>query len=404
MKQTIAIITLSLCLTGCQNQQSATTTQQKGPNYSKPLQLGQPALRQVASNNWPDVSAAWESRDLFLQDAINNSIRWFDAPSSKQWFPKEGITHEQAKQSIIAFGEALRNAPTKQAFINTLQNKFDMYQSVGYDGNGTVLFTGYYAPDFKASRFRTSEFTAPLYTRPTSLVTDPATGTPQGRKNTDGTTSQWPAREELIASGMLDGTELVWVKDELDAYIIHVNGSARLRMTDGTLMFIGYAGKTDRPYTGLGHLIVDAGLLPADQLSLRAIRRAYDKNPTQITNLINKNESFVFFQEYDGGNWPSGSLGVPVTPERSVATDKNIFPRGGVIFVETTTRSLSGQRKPFTQFMTDQDTGGAIRAPGRTDLYMGVGAIAGIKAGGQYNEGNLYYFFLKPEAIAAVRD
>jgi membrane-bound lytic murein transglycosylase A len=130
----------------------------------------------------------------------------------------------------------------------------------------------------------------------------------------------------------------------------------------------------------------------------------YDSDPQTIGNLIDNNESFVFFREYDGGNWPSGSLGVPVTPERSIATDKKIFPRGGVVLVDTTVRSLTGEKEKFTQFMTDQDTGGAIRAPGRADLFMGVGPTAGIKAGGQYAEGKLYYLFLKPSSIAIVNE
>ncbi|HIB02179.1 MAG TPA: murein transglycosylase, partial [Phycisphaerales bacterium] len=103
----------------------------------------------------------------------------------------------------------------------------------------------------------------------------------------------------------------------------------------------------------------------------------------------------MFFREYEGGNWPAGSLGVPVTAERSIATDKKIFPRGGVVLVDTTVRSLTGEKQPFKQFMVDQDTGGAIRAPGRADLFMGIGPTAGIRAGEQFAEGNLYYIFLK---------
>lgn len=404
IKHSIGIITLFLALVGCKNQQAIPVVEPTGPNYTRPLPEGQRALQYVSVRNWPNLGDAWQSRDLFLQDAINHSIRWFDAPSSKQWFPIEGISHEQAKQSVIAFGDVLRHASTEANFIAEVKSRFDLYRSVGYDGEGTVLFTGYYAPDFQASRYRTPQFTAPLYTRPDELITDPATGESLGRKRHDGMLTNWPTRDEIESTGLLDGTELVWVKDKLDAYIIHVNGSARLRMQDGELMFIGYAGKTDQPYTGLGQSVLDAGLLSANKLSLRSIRRLYEKNPQQITNLINKNKSFIFFKEYDGSKWPSGSLGVPVTQERSIATDKKIFPRGGVVLVDTTIRTLAGERKQFMQFMTDQDTGGAIRAPGRSDLYMGVGAIAGIKAGGQYNEGQLFYFFLKPELVAAVHE
>ncbi len=399
----IPILLLVLGFSGCKSPQT-TAEKKDSTNYTKALPTGRAALHKVSPRDWPNIEIAWESRDLFLQDSIENSIEWFNAPSSKQWFPIEGITHEQAKNSVIVLQDILTQSTTKDEFLAVVQERFDVYKSVGCDGLGTVLFTGYYSPDFHASRSRSPSFNAPLYTRPSDLVTNPSSGEPLGRKNKDGTLSKWPTRRALESSGDLDGTELVYVKDDLDAYTIHVNGSARLRMDDGELMYIGYAGKTDRPYTGLGHSVLEAGLLPPEKLSLQAIRRLYDKNPEAIQNLIDNNESYVFFREYNGGNWPAGSLGVPVTAERSIATDKKIFPRGGVVLVDTTVRSLTGEKNSFTQFMTDQDTGGAIRAPGRADLFMGVGPTAGIKAGGQYAEGNLYYLFLKPDSIAIVND
>ena len=402
--RSIAILTVLLSgLVACQNQPQVTTATQDKPDYTKPLAPGTPALARVPVEQWPDIGTAWESRDLFLRDSLDNSIAWFDAPSSKQWFPIEGVTHEQAKNSVVFLRETLVQSNSKEEFLDTVEERFDVYRSVGYDGNGTVLFTGYYSPDFHASRTPNTAFGAPLYERPADLVTDPASGTPLGRKTSTGGIEPWPERRELEATGAFEGTELVYVKDNLDAYIIHVNGSARLRMDDGELIYIGYAGKTDQPYTGLGHSVLEAGLLPPDKLNLRAIRRLYNKNPDQVTDLIANNASYVFFREYDGNNWPSGSLGVPVTAERSIATDKKIFPRGGVVLVDTTVQSLTGEKITFTQFMTDQDTGGAIRAPGRADLFMGVGPTAGIKAGGQYAEGQLYYLFLKPSSIAVVQ-
>jgi membrane-bound lytic murein transglycosylase A len=112
------------------------------------------------------------------------------------------------------------------------------------------------------------------------------------------------------------------------------------------------------------------------------------------------NESYVFFTEYDGANWPAGSLGVQVTPQTSLATDKKIYPRGGVVLVYTTLASTTHGHPEFLRFMLDQDTGGAIRAPGRADIYMGVGPAAETLAGGQYAEGALYYYILRPEFVS----
>ena len=394
---------LLITLLSCSGNQTAELSNKFKPNYTKPLTKGKFALTKLSRADWPNLASAWEQKDLFLQDAIDNSIGWFDVPSSKQWFPIEGITHNQAKASVIAFRQLLLDANTKEEFIAILEEQFNVYSSVGCDDKGTVLFTGYYSPDFKASATQSIDYRAPLYQRPTDLVTDPDTGAPLGRQEDNGKITTWPTRLEIETKNLLGGTELVWLQDHLDTYIIHVNGSARLRMNNGEIKYIGYAGKTDRPYKGLGETILEKGLLPSDKLSLRAIRRMYDKNPSQIKLLINQNESYVFFQEYDGSNWPAGSLGVPVTAKRSIATDKKIFPRGGIVLVDTKIKSLTGDKKPFVQFMVDQDTGGAIRAPGRCDLFMGIGATAGIKAGNQYAEGKLYYLFLKPDSVALIQ-
>ncbi|MEE2719264.1 MAG: MltA domain-containing protein, partial [Planctomycetota bacterium] len=298
--------------------------------------------------------------------------------------------------SVVAMRELMRTTPDPDTFAAEVQRRFDVYESVGCDGDGTVLFTGYYAPDFHASRTRSARFNTPLYGRPADLATDPVDGKPLGRRLPDGTIVSYPSRRTLERTGVLNGTEVVWLEDPLSAYIVHVNGSAKLRMDDGTIAYFGYAGKTDRPYTGLGRSMVDTGYLEESELSLPAIRRAWQRDPAGIETLIHRNENYVFFQEYSGDSWPAGSLGVPVTPERSLATDKTIFPRGSLVLVDTDAVSLSSGPRPFVQFMLDQDTGGAINAPGRADIFMGIGASAESLAGGQSAEGRMYYFFLKP--------
>jgi membrane-bound lytic murein transglycosylase A len=384
-------------LAGCGTTRTATSN---GPDYTRPLPPGAAALRRITDpSRYPDFAAAYRQRDAFVLDALDQSARWFAAPSSREFFPVTGITHAQAQASVIAFQDLLVNAPSESVFTGELNSLFDVYESVGYDGSGTVLFTGYYAGEFPASRERTPRFRHPLYTRPPDLVTDPRTGEPRGRRTRDGGTEPYPARREIEQSGMFAGTELAWLESPLDVYIVHVNGSAKLRLPDGSLMFVGYAGKTDRPYTGLGRLMVEEGLLRPDQLSLTAIKHYYRAHPERVHDLINRNESYVFFTEYSGGHWPAGSLGVRVTQETTLATDKKVYPRGGVVLVQTQAVNASHQKREFLRFMLDQDTGGAIRAPGRADIFMGIGPMAEILAGGQYAEGRLYYLFLKPQYI-----
>jgi len=391
-------------LTGCATEKAETA----GPDYSRQLGPGESALRRIDDPaRMPDLAAAFERYrryEQFMAEALDESETWFNAPSSRQFFPFEVdgrmLTHEEAKASVVAFRDLIASAATPDDFVRRLTADFEVYESVGYNNEGVVLFTGYYAPVFDASRERTPDFDAPLYRRPADLVTDPVTGDPLGRRTATGEIVPYDTRREIDESGMFAGNELVWVRDPLSAYIIHVNGSAKLRLRDGSSMTIGYAGKTDRDYYGLGRSMVEEGHISPDNLSLPAIRNFYEKDPQTVIDLIYRNENYVFFTEYDESNWPAGSLGVQVTEETTLATDKKIYPRGGVVLVDTETIDLSYDRRRFLHFMLDQDTGGAIKAPGRADIYMGSGKMAEILAGGQYAEGRLYYFFLKPGAMA----
>jgi membrane-bound lytic murein transglycosylase A len=399
MKRCASIIGLIMLMSGCQSQQ-VVREQPAGPDYGRPLPPGKSALRLITDESrYPDLAAAYHHRDAYLSEALEQSLLWFAAPSSRQFFPFEDVTHERARASVTAMKDLIERSPSEYAFLADVRRMFDVYQSVGYDDRGTVLFTGYYSPDFPASRTRTERFKHPLYKRPDDLVTDPVTGEPRGRKTAEGRVVPYYTRAEIESSNMFAGNELVWVEDALAAFIIHVNGSAKLRLRDGSIMYIGYAGKTDRPYRSLGKAMVEAGLLEPEGVSIQRIRRAYRERPRRVEALMNVNESYVFFTEYGGDNWPAGSLGVKVTPEASLATDKKIYPRGGVVLVDTDTITYSGGRRTFLRFMLDQDTGGAIRAPGRADIFLGIGERVGILAGQQYAEGQLYYLFLKPEYV-----
>lgn len=370
-----------------------------GPDYSRPLPDGAPALRKLDQSEWPDLAHAFDTRDPMLLNAVDRSVVWYTKPSSKTHFPIQGVTHAQAQASVIGIQDMLNTAPSAKAFMADFERMFDVYESVGYNGQGIVLYTGYFAPVLNASTERIGEYQYPLYTRPADLVTDDKTGRPLGRRTPTGEVVSYYTRAEIDQRNLLSGSELVWLPDAMSAYIVHVNGSAKLRLRDGSGMYIGYAGKTDRPYASLGRAMVEAGLLDPNRVSLSAMKTAYQQNPQQVEELMYANESYVFFKQYPQGNWPAGSLGFPVTDERSLATDKAVYPRGGLVLVDTDTISLTGAKKRFFRFMLDQDTGGAIRAPGRADIFMGIGPTAEIIAGGQYAEGRLYYIFIKPEYI-----
>lgn len=375
-------------------------------DFTHQLAPGECALRKLGPDEaWPDLTGAWQSRDAYLEEALAQDQTWYEKPSSRSRFPQmfpfpDVCTWDQAASSVVAFRQILNENADQNAFNSAFKQMFDCWQTKGWNGKGGVLFTGYCALEYKASLTKTPGFEYPIYRRPKELETDPVTGQAIGRRISESEVVPWPSRAEINSSGMLNGLELAWFPSALDAYIVQINGSAKLLLPDNKVMFIGYAGATDGEYVGLGSSLVKAGSIPADELNLPAIRRLYEKDPTTVQQMIDLNNRFVFFQQYDGKAWPAGSLGVKVTDKVSLATDKSVYPPGGILFVATQASTYSGSKQPFQRFMLDQDTGGAIRAPGRADIFMGIGPSAEILAGGQYCEGTLYYFFLKPEYVS----
>jgi len=381
-------------LTGCQR------ARVDAPDYSRPLSPGSVALRLVTNPaKMPNLEpAAKQLSDPGFRTALARSLEWYQAPSTQSLFPVAGISHVHAHASAYAMEQIGRD--NLGGALAQLNREFDVYESVGWDGGGGVFFTGYYSPIFKASRTRSSGFDFPLYQRPPDLIANPLTGEVHGRQTQAGL-SLYPTRSQIEDSQLLAGTELVYLSSRLDAYLIHVNGSAKLEMTDGSIMYVGYAGNNGHEYTSIGRALVSDGKISADRLSLPTLRAYFKDHPDELDGYLRRNDRFIFFREYPGDTWPAGSLGFKVTPGRSLATDKAIFPRGCVVLVTTDKAPTGGWALPPSQLMLDQDTGGAIRAPGRGDIYFGIGPRAESSAGRQAAEGRMYYLLLKRDRVQA---
>jgi membrane-bound lytic murein transglycosylase A len=308
--------------------------------------------------------------------------------------------------SLTHFRDILFEVRSPVELNEAIARDFEVYQSAGYDGRGTVFFTGYYTPIFDGRRQRDGQFRFPLYALPPDLVKDDQ-GTTLGRRMPDGTFAPYETRRQIEEGRLLAGTEIAWLRDPFEAYIVTVQGSAKLRLPDGSLLELGYAGNNGYPYTPVGQLLVDDGHIHANDLSLQSMIAFFSAHPEQLSEYCWRNDRTAFFREVPGG--PFGSLNVPVTAWRTIATDKAVFPRACIAFLETAMprKFPDGVREtPYAGFALDQDTGGAIRAAGRCDLYMGVGAEAESLAGRAQAEGKLYYIFLRrplmPQIARAV--
>lgn len=392
MKCKILLSTLLLTTTiiaGCRSRQRAETT------YDKPLLPGQSALRKITDPyEIPDFTMA--CFDLAaLRTAIDRSLNYLSKPSSQQFFPLGDITHSRAVNSLKAFADMMDSRLTPRNMNQAIRAKFDVYMSVGCDDVGTVLFTGYYTPIFDGSMTRTERFQYPLYKTPKDLVKGPD-GETLGQRGPGGILTQFPSRAIIESTKMLAGTELIWLGDPFEVYIAHVQGSAKIRLPNSKLVTVGYAANNGYDYKSISKELVNDGRIRTDQLSLAAMIDYFKKNPNLVNTYVWRNPRFVFFKIQDGE--PRGSLNEQVTPLRTIATDKSIFPRGCLTFISTrlpqeTAGTISNLF--YSGFALDQDTGGAIRAPGRCDVYMGIGNEAGKLAGQTYQEGKLYYLFLK---------
>jgi len=369
--------------------------------YSKQLPPGAFALRKITNPaEIPDFTGACQDLSN-LKTAVGNSLNYLKKPSSKQYFPYMDIQHRQVEDSLRAF-DSLIDAGYRGAQLNALiRERFDVYTSVGCDDKGTVLFTGYYTPIFDGSREPTARFKYPLYHQPDDLLKT-SEGVTLGR-STAGGTVPYPTRAEIESSGMLKGREIMWLSDPFEVYIAHAQGSARIRQPDGSLIGVGYAANNGHDYKSVALQMVSDGAIPKDQMSLASMIAYFKAHPDEVSKYTRVNPRFVFFRIDDGP--PRGSINEPVTTLRTIATDKSIYPRACLAFFSATLpRAVGGDvaQHPYSGFVLDQDTGGAIRAPGRCDVYMGQGDTAGKLAGKTYREGRLYYLFLKPEYQSAV--
>jgi membrane-bound lytic murein transglycosylase A len=364
--------------------------------YDRPLPAGQLALRKITDPNlFPDFTQSW--RDLgSLKAAIANSLSYLGKPSSRQYFPYGDVNQDRAVKTLETFLTLVDSGARSEEVNGLIRAYFDVYESVGCDDKGTVLFTGYYTPIFDGSLERTGRFQFPLYEAPTDLVKGPD-GQTLGRRDSGGQITPYPSRATIENSHMLDGRELVWLSDPFEVYIAHVQGSARVRLADGRIVPVGYAANNGQEYVSVAEQLVADGRIPRDRISLATMIEYFKRNPGEVDQYVRRNPRYVFFQIGEGP--PRGCLNEPVTAWRTIATDKSIFPRACLAFLSAPLPQMEGAAtvlRPHDGFVLDQDAGGAIRAAGRCDVYMGIGDEAGHLAGQTGQEGRLYYLFLKP--------
>lgn len=259
------------------------------------------------------------------------------------------------------------------------------------NGRAEGTFTGYFEPELAGSRTRTARFTIPLWGKPRDLVTRAGdNGETLVGRLVDGRFLPYPSRAEIEAGGLDRVAQPVaWVEDPVDAHILHIQGSGRIRLDNGTVMRLGVAATNGQKFVGISRILRDRGLI--DDTSMPAVRAWLKANRGQAAALMAENPRFVFYRIVNGDG-PVGSEGVALTPERSLAVDTRFVPLGVPLFLDTV--EPSGQ--PLRRLMVAQDTGAAIKGPVRGDFFWGTGEAAFEKAGRMKSSGR--YWLLLPKS------
>ncbi|MHC4390580.1 MAG: MltA domain-containing protein, partial [Planctomycetota bacterium] len=304
-------------------------------DFGEELAPGEMALEKVTDlSQWPSLAVMIEEPAL-VTDAIDQSLQYLQKPSSQRYYPYLDISHERVRRSLERFQELVTSGQSPATIEAILRRDFELYRSKGRRRTGEVLFTAYCEPIYEAKRTRDSQFKYPLYRRPADLRSDQE-GVPLGREAEGGNLVPYYTRQEIDEGGVLanQGLELVFLKNPFEAFLVHVQGSARLKLVDegGALLPVGYAGKSDRPYRSVGKALIRDGKIRKEDMSLASLKRYFATHTEELLPYLYENESYVFFRVAEGG--PFGSIGARVTAGTTIATDKSVFPRAALAFVD----------------------------------------------------------------------
>jgi membrane-bound lytic murein transglycosylase A len=339
-----------------------------------------------------------------LDDAIGRSATWLARiaaadPGKTFGFGRERVPIQKVQATLVRFRELALARPSSQALGEALRREFRVFRSVG-DGTGNVLFTGYYLPELRGAMARGGPYQTPLHRAPDDLVVVRSKDFPTqlegdlvGRVE-GGRLVPYPTRAQIAAGAVDAKAALCFVDSPVDAFFLEIQGSGVVRFEDGTSRVVTFAGKNGHRYEAVGAELVRRGIMPREQVSMQAIRAWLAANPGERDDLLARNPSYVFFRFADAA---TGSLGVPVTADRTIAADARVFPKGGLAFAvaERPVDATSATMRPFSRFVLDQDAGGAVRTSAHVDLYLGSGAYAENAAGRMKQPGRLYYLLLR---------
>ena len=353
------------------------------------------------SSFYPVVAADMDFTDdldsASLELAIERSINYYENAGRDKVYrvADRVISAQQLKETLTAFRAILRKTENSTDLSKKIAAEFNVYRVDGPDHTQDALFTGYYEPLLEGSLKHTEKYRYPLYRVPPDLIKKENN---IGRMK-DGKFIPYYNRYEIDAEGVLQGRnlELAWVDDPVELYSLHIQGSGKIKLENGTLLTVSYAQNNGRPFRSITKFMLESGKIKSSEASYQHVFLR-GKEDQEIYDILSHNERYVFFRFVD--KEPVGSLGEPVTPGRSIATDPDYFPEGALAFIRLhkpvfDTEGNVKERINFSSFVLSQDKGSAIKGAGRVDLFCGFGTKAEYTAGTLKEKGELYLLLKK---------
>lgn len=405
MNRALAVLLLSASVAAAQPPAASTATAAAPAG---------PALTPVAEADLPGFQESFAGRHSLIK-AAQEAVRYLERLPATKRFDIDGRRYapaaliDTAKEMI----EIARSVKSQKELDARVRESFDAFRSAGLDGRGRVVFSSYYEPVLRASLKKAKGYPYPLYRRPPDMVeVDLASfgkagdgeSVALGRVGKDKRVTPYPARADIDRRKTLagKGLETAWLKDPLEVMDLHVQGSGILKLPNGKEVLVKYAGTNGRPYNSVGLTLVKTGVFGRDSITYAKMRDYLHANPDAASWILSQNPRYTFFEvaPLPADGEPFGAAEGSLVPARSVAVDPAAFPLGALLFFTTTSPQADKSGRVLGQFPTARfafalDTGGAIKGPGRVDIYAGHGDQAEATARGQWADGALYLLVKK---------
>ncbi|PIU17750.1 MAG: hypothetical protein COT18_12355 [Elusimicrobia bacterium CG08_land_8_20_14_0_20_59_10] len=367
----------------------------------------------IAALEIPSFTDKEEKASLLKAAALN--LRYFEQlkdPTPVYTFGSRTITTKELTASASEFLRLLSTVQDPAGLESQLKTNFDIFQLAGGDSTGTVIFSSYYEPTIEASLTRSAKYKYPIYARPDDLIyvnlgdfNEKFKGEKITGRLKKGELAPYMDRDEIdFNDGLKDkGLELAWFTNRADIMDLHIEGSGRLALPDGRTIKANFAATNSLKFKGWLTAMIEKGLMPRKGISHEKARQYLADHPEEERGIMTANPRYTFFkleQPADPEEGPAGTYGLPLTGWRSVAVDNALVPLGAIAFMRSTMPDVNEEgtllgRKSDSRFVFCQDTGGAIKGPGRVDFFAGNGKKSRTFAFKLWDPGQLYLLVLK---------